>query len=171
MGNDINTRESLIKIKVIGAGGGGSNAVNRMITDEVENVDFIVVDTNAVSASKSKAPCIIQIGENEAQGIGAGASPEVGKRSAEENIDEIRSQLINTDLLFLTAGMGGGTGTGALPVIAEMAREMDILTIGIVKAIAPASPREQCIVFSLILNISFPPVLYYIFLFLPHLAL
>ena len=91
MGNDINTRESLIKIKVIGAGGGGSNAVNRMITDEVENVDFIVVDTNAVSASKSKAPCIIQIGENEAQGIGAGASPEVGKRSAEENIDEIRS--------------------------------------------------------------------------------
>lgn len=132
MGNDINTRESLIKIKVIGAGGGGSNAVNRMITDEVENVDFIVVDTNAVSASKSKAPCIIQIGENEAQGIGAGASPEVGKRSAEENIDEIRSQLINTDLLFLTAGMGGGTGTGALPVIAEVAREMDILTIGIV---------------------------------------
>ena len=132
MGNDINTRESLIKIKVIGAGGGGSNAVNRMITDEVENVDFIVVDTNAVSAAKSKAPCIIQIGENEAQGIGAGASPEVGKRSAEENIEEIKSQLINTDLLFLTAGMGGGTGTGALPVIAEVAREMDILTIGIV---------------------------------------
>lgn len=132
MGNDINTRESLIKIKVIGAGGGGTNAVNRMITDEVENVDFIVVDTNAVSASKSKAPCIIQIGENEAQGIGAGASPEVGKKSAEENLDEIRSQLINTDLLFLTAGMGGGTGTGALPVIAEVAREMDILTIGIV---------------------------------------
>ena len=132
MSNDINTRESLIKIKVIGAGGGGTNAVNRMITDEVENVDFIVVDTNAVSASKSKAPCIIQIGENEAQGIGAGASPEVGKRSAEENIEEIKSQLINTDLLFLTAGMGGGTGTGALPVIAEVAREMDILTIGIV---------------------------------------
>ncbi len=132
MSNDINTRESLIKIKVIGAGGGGSNAVNRMITDEVENVDFIVVDTNAVSAAKSKAPCIIQIGENEAQGIGAGASPEVGKRSAEENIEEIKSQLINTDLLFLTAGMGGGTGTGALPVIAEVAREMDILTIGIV---------------------------------------
>ncbi|MBR2704698.1 MAG: cell division protein FtsZ [Clostridia bacterium] len=132
MGNDINTRESLIKIKVIGAGGGGTNAVNRMITDEVENVDFIVVDTNAVSANNSKAPCIIQIGENEAQGIGAGASPEVGRKSAEENLDEIRSQLINTDLLFLTAGMGGGTGTGALPVIAEVAREMDILTIGIV---------------------------------------
>lgn len=132
MGNDINTRESIVRIKVIGAGGGGTNAVNRMITDEVENVDFIVVDTNAVSASKSKAPCIIQIGENEAQGIGAGACPEVGKKSAEENLDEIRSQLINTDLLFLTAGMGGGTGTGALPVIAEVAREMGILTIGIV---------------------------------------
>ena len=85
MGNDINTRESIVRIKVIGAGGGGTNAVNRMITDEVDNVDFIVVDTNVLSASKSKAPCIIQIGENEAQGIGAGASPEVGKKSAEEN--------------------------------------------------------------------------------------
>ena len=132
MGNDINTRETIVRIKVIGAGGGGTNAVNRMITDEVENVDFIVVDTNAVSASKSKAPCIIQIGENEAQGIGAGASPEVGRRSAEENLEEIRNQLINTDLLFLTAGMGGGTGTGALPVIAEVARELGILTIGVV---------------------------------------
>ena len=132
MGNDINTRESIVRIKVIGAGGGGTNAVNRMITDEVDNVDFIVVDTNVLSASKSKAPCIIQIGENEAQGIGAGASPEVGKKSAEENIEEIKSQLINTDLLFLTAGMGGGTGTGALPVIAEVAREMGILTIGVV---------------------------------------
>ena len=132
MGNDINTRESIVRIKVIGAGGGGTNAVNRMITDEVDNVDFIVVDTNVLSASKSKAPCIIQIGENEAQGIGADASPEVGKKSAEENIEEIRSQLINTDLLFLTAGMGGGTGTGALPVIAEVAREMGILTIGVV---------------------------------------
>ena len=132
MGNDINTRESIVRIKVIGAGGGGTNAVNRMITDVVDNVDFIVVDTNVLSASKSKAPCIIQIGENEAQGIGAGASPEVGKKSAEENIEEIRSQLINTDLLFLTAGMGGGTGTGALPVIAEVAREMGILTIGVV---------------------------------------
>lgn len=132
MGNDINTRETIVRIKVIGAGGGGTNAVNRMITDEVENVDFIVVDTNAVSASKSKAPCIIQIGENEAQGIGAGASPEVGRRSAEENLEEIKNQLINTDLLFLTAGMGGGTGTGALPVIAEVARELGILTIGVV---------------------------------------
>ncbi|MBQ3408974.1 MAG: cell division protein FtsZ [Clostridia bacterium] len=132
MSNDINTRESIVRIKVIGAGGGGTNAVNRMITDEVEHVDFIAIDTNAVSASKSKAPCIIQIGENEAQGIGAGASPEVGKKSAEENIEDIKSQLINTDLLFLTAGMGGGTGTGALPVIAEVAREMGILTIGVV---------------------------------------
>ena len=132
MSNDINTRESIVRIKVIGAGGGGTNAVNRMITDEVDNVDFIVVDTNAVSASKAKAPCIIQIGENEAKGIGAGAKPEVGKKSAQENIEEIKTQLINTDLLFLTAGMGGGTGTGALPIIAQVAREMGILTIGIV---------------------------------------
>lgn len=132
MSNDINTRETVVRIKVIGAGGGGTNAVNRMINDEVENVDFIVVDTNAVSVSKSKAPCIIQIGENEAKGIGAGADPEIGRKSAEENIDEIQSQLINTDLLFLTAGMGGGTGTGALPVIASVAKEMGILTIGVV---------------------------------------
>ena len=132
MSNDINTRETIVRIKVLGAGGGGTNAVNRMICDEVQNVDFIVVDTNAVSASKSLAPNIIQIGENEAKGIGAGANPEVGEKSANENLEEIRSQLLNTDLLFLTAGMGGGTGTGALPVIAKMAKEMGILTIGIV---------------------------------------
>lgn len=132
MSNEFYTRETIVRIKVLGAGGGGTNAINRMITDEVQNVDFIAIDTNAVSASKSKAPCIIQIGENEAQGIGAGANPEVGRKSAEENIEDIKSQLINTDLLFLTAGMGGGTGTGALPVIAELAREMGILTIGIV---------------------------------------
>jgi len=133
MNNDINnTRDTIVKIKVLGAGGGGTNAVNRMIYDEVQNVDFIVVDTNAVSVSKSLAKNIIQIGENEAQGIGAGANPEVGEKSAQENLEEIRSYLINTDLLFLTAGMGGGTGTGALPVIAQMAKDMGILTIGIV---------------------------------------
>ena len=132
MGSDLNTKETIVKIKVLGAGGGGTNAVNRMIDDDVQNVDFIIVDTNAVSASKSKAKNIIKIGENEAHGIGAGANPEVGEKSAQENIDEIRNQLINTDLLFLTAGMGGGTGTGALPIIAEADKEMKILTIGIV---------------------------------------
>ena len=132
MGNDINTRETIVRIKVLGAGGGGTNAVNRMIEDGIQNVEFIAVDTNAVSASKSLAKNIIQIGENEAQGIGAGANPEVGEKSAKENIEEIKSQLVNTDLLFLTAGMGGGTGTGALPVIAGAAKEMEILTIGIV---------------------------------------
>ena len=132
MGSEMNTKEAIVKIKVLGAGGGGSNAVNRMIEDEIQNVDFIVVDTNAMSAAKSKAKNIIQIGENEAKGIGAGANPEVGEKSAKENADEIESKIINTDLLFLTAGMGGGTGTGALPVIAEMAKQMDILTIGIV---------------------------------------
>lgn len=132
MAFDINTRETIVKIKVVGAGGGGTNAVNRMIEDEVQHVDFIVVDTNAVSVSNSNAKNIIQIGENHAQGIGAGANPEIGEESAKENLDEIESTLINTDLLFLTAGMGGGTGTGALPVIAEVAKEMNILTIGIV---------------------------------------
>ena len=117
---------------MLGAGGGGCNAVNRMIEDEVQNVDFVVVDTNAVSVSKSNAKSIIQIGENEAKGIGAGADPGVGERSAKENVEEIESKIANSDLLFLTAGMGGGTGTGALPVIAEMAKDMKILTIGIV---------------------------------------
>lgn len=132
MVSEFNTKETIVKIKVLGAGGGGSNAVNRMIEDEVEHVDFIIVDTNAISAQKSKAKNIIQIGENEAKGIGAGANPEVGEKSARENAEEIESKIVNTDLLFLTAGMGGGTGTGALPVIAEMAKEMNILTIGIV---------------------------------------
>lgn len=132
MVSKFNTKETIVKIKVLGAGGGGSNAVNRMIEDEVEHVDFIIVDTNALSAQKSKAKNIIQIGENEAKGIGAGANPEVGEKSARENAEEIESKIINTDLLFLTAGMGGGTGTGALPVIAEMAKNMNILTIGIV---------------------------------------
>ena len=131
MGSELYTKETIVKIKVLGAGGGGSNAVNRMIEDDIQNVDFIIVDTNAISASKSKARHIIQIGENEAQGIGAGANPDVGEKSAKENLDEIHSKIKNTDLLFLTAGMGGGTGTGALPVIAEMAKEMEILTIGI----------------------------------------
>ncbi|MBO5349163.1 MAG: cell division protein FtsZ [Clostridia bacterium] len=132
MGSELNTKETIVKIRVLGAGGGGSNAVNRMIQDEVQNVDFIIVDTNAISAARSKAKNIIQIGENEAKGIGAGANPEVGENSAKENAEEIESKLLNTDLLFLTAGMGGGTGTGALPVIAEMAKKMNILTIGIV---------------------------------------
>lgn len=132
MGSELNTKETIVKIRVLGAGGGGSNAVNRMIQDEVQNVDFIIVDTNAISAARSKAKNIIQIGENEAKGIGAGANPEVGENSAKENAEEIESKLLNTDLLFLTAGMGGGTGTGALPVIAEMAKQMNILTIGIV---------------------------------------
>lgn len=130
--NNLNTKETIVKIKVLGAGGGGTNAVNRMIEDEIQNVEFIVVDTNAISVANSKAPNIIQIGENEAKGIGAGANPEVGEKSANENAEEIRTSLINTDLLFLTAGMGGGTGSGALPVIAQMAKEMGILTIGIV---------------------------------------
>ena len=132
MGTELNTKETIVKIKVLGAGGGGTNAINRMIEDDVKNVDFIVVDTNVISAANSKAKNIIQIGENEAKGIGAGANPEVGENSAKENAEEIESKLINTDLLFLTAGMGGGTGTGALPVIAKIAKDMKILTIGIV---------------------------------------
>lgn len=132
MTSDINTKETIVKIRVLGAGGGGTNAVNRMIDDDVQHVDFIVVDTNAVSVSKSNAKNIVQIGENEAQGIGAGANPEVGEKSVKENLEEIESKIVNTDLLFLTAGMGGGTGTGSLPVIAQMAKEMNILTIGIV---------------------------------------
>lgn len=132
MGSELYTKETIVKIKVLGAGGGGSNAVNRMVEDEVDHVEFIVVDTNAVSVARSKTKNIIQIGKEAAKGIGSGANPDVGEKSVRENLEEIKSKIINTDLLFLTAGMGGGTGTGSLPVIAEMAKEMNILTIGIV---------------------------------------
>ncbi|WP_217585681.1 cell division protein FtsZ [Lentibacillus saliphilus] len=124
--------DQLATIKVIGVGGGGSNAVNRMIEHGVEGVDFIAVNTDAQALNLSKAEVKLQIGDKLTRGLGAGANPEVGKKAAEENREQIEDTLQGADMIFVTAGMGGGTGTGAAPVIAEIAKEQGALTVGVV---------------------------------------
>jgi cell division protein FtsZ len=119
-------------IKVIGVGGGGSNAVNHMYKQEIRGVDFIVCNTDRQALDISPVPFKIQLGPSLTEGRGAGSIPEIGRNAAVENIDEIRSLLTGTKMVFVTAGMGGGTGTGAAPVIAQVAKEMNILTVGIV---------------------------------------
>ncbi len=120
------------QIKVIGVGGGGSNAVNRMIDFGVKGVEFITVNTDAQALNLSKSELKLQIGDKLTRGLGAGANPEVGKKAAEESKELIMNTLRGADLIFVTAGMGGGTGTGAAPVIAEIARECGALTVGVV---------------------------------------
>ena len=124
--------ERTTNIKVVGVGGAGGNAVNRMVEDGVEGVEFIAVNTDKQVLNISKADLTIQIGNKSSQGHGAGGNPEMGMKAAEENREEIAAALQGTDLLFITAGMGGGTGTGAAPVVAQIAREMNILTIAVV---------------------------------------
>jgi cell division protein FtsZ len=119
-------------IKVIGVGGGGGNAVNRMIDNDVQGVEFVAINTDAQVLRLSKADVRIQIGKLLTRGLGAGADPEIGRRAAIESEEELRDLLSDTDMVFITAGMGGGTGTGAAPVIASLAREIGCLTIGIV---------------------------------------
>ena len=121
-------------IKVIGVGGGGSNAVNHMYKQGIKDVEFIVCNTDNQALSNSPIPHKLQIGANLTEGLGCGANPEVGKNAALESKEQIREMLIGTKMLFVTAGMGGGTGTGAAPVIAKIAKDMDILTVGIVTA-------------------------------------
>jgi len=127
-----NAQKSIIK--VIGVGGGGSNAVKHMYNQGIKDVDFIICNTDAQALKSSPVPNKLQIGSILTQGLGAGAIPEVGKNAALESKDQIREMLTDTKMLFITAGMGGGTGTGAAPVIAKIARELDILTVGIVTA-------------------------------------
>ena len=130
---DIDTVQvSKARIKVIGVGGGGNNAVDRMIEDKVEDIEYISVNTDHKALGKSKAPTRIQLGEKLTRGLGAGGVPEIGRRAAEESRDTLSDAIDNTDMLFITAGMGGGTGTGAAPVIASIAHEMGILTVGVV---------------------------------------
>ena len=126
------TLECGVNIKVVGVGGGGNNAVNRMIVTNIRGVDFVSVNTDRQALRKSEAPSQLVLGEKITKGFGAGANPQIGARAAEESIDDIRTILEGTDMVFITAGMGGGTGTGAAPVVARAAREMDILTVGIV---------------------------------------
>ncbi len=124
--------ENLAKIKVVGVGGGGGNAVNTMIASCLQGVDFINANTDAQALGVSSAPIKIQIGTQITKGLGAGSDPEIGKQSALESRDEIKPYLEGADMIFITAGMGGGTGTGAAPVIAEIARECSVLTIAVV---------------------------------------
>jgi cell division protein FtsZ len=124
--------ENLAKIKVIGVGGGGGNAVNTMISSCLQGVDFINANTDAQALGVSNSPIKIQIGTQITKGLGAGSNPEIGRQSALESRDEIRPYLEGADMIFITAGMGGGTGTGAAPIIAEIARECSILTIAVV---------------------------------------
>lgn len=122
----------ICKIKVIGVGGGGNNAVNRMIYAEITSASFVAINTDKQALLMSKAPSRLQIGEKLTRGLGAGADPEVGRKAAEESRELIEDVLKDTDLVFVTAGMGGGTGTGAAPVVASIAKEMGILTIAVV---------------------------------------
>lgn len=124
--------DQLATIKVIGVGGGGNNAVNRMIDHGVEGVEFIAVNTDAQALNLSKAEIKLQIGEKLTRGLGAGANPEVGKKAAEESREQIEEVLKGADMIFVTAGKGGGTGTGAAPVIAQIAKDIGALTVGVV---------------------------------------
>ena len=120
------------KIIVVGVGGGGNNAVNRMIEEGIQGVEFVCVNTDKQNLLNCKAPNCLQIGEKLTKGLGAGASPEVGQAAAEENKDELTDIIRGADMVFVTCGMGGGTGTGAAPVVAQLAKDMGILTVGIV---------------------------------------
>ncbi|WP_301108224.1 cell division protein FtsZ [Sporosarcina sp.] len=124
--------DALAVIKVIGVGGGGNNAVNRMIEHGVQGVEFIAVNTDAQALKLSSAEVKLQIGEKLTRGLGAGANPEVGKKAAEESKEQIEEALRGADMVFVTAGMGGGTGTGAAPVIAQIAKDLGALTVGVV---------------------------------------
>jgi len=124
--------DALAHIKVIGVGGGGCNAVNRMIDSGVKGVEFIVVNTDAQALRLSRAETRLQIGEKLTRGLGAGANPDIGKKAAEESREILANALKGADMVFVTAGMGGGTGTGAAPIIAEIAKELGALTVGVV---------------------------------------
>ena len=127
-----NESEAAAKIIVIGIGGGGNNAVNRMIDEQIAGVEFIAINTDKQALQLSKAPTLMQIGDKITKGLGAGAKPEVGEKAAEESAEEIKEAIKGADMVFVTCGMGGGTGTGATPVVARIAKEMGALTVGVV---------------------------------------
>ncbi len=127
-----NEAEAAAKIIVVGVGGAGNNAVNRMVDEQIDGVEFIGVNTDKQALKLCKAPKLIQIGEKLTKGLGAGAKPEVGEKAAEESAEDLAAALSGADMVFVTCGMGGGTGTGAAPVVARLAKEMGILTVGVV---------------------------------------
>ena len=125
-------QERVVKIKVVGIGGAGNNVINRMIESGVDGVDFVVINTDKQDLNKSNCPNKLQIGEKLTGGMGAGSKPEIGRKSAEESRVAIAKVLENIDMVFITAGMGGGTGTGAAPIVADLAKEAGVLTVGVV---------------------------------------
>ena len=127
-----NDQESSAKIIVVGVGGAGNNAVNRMIDENIGGVEFIGINTDSQALTLCKAPTAIQIGEKLTKGLGAGAQPEIGEKAAEENVEELTQAIKGADMVFVTCGMGGGTGTGAAPVVAKISKDMGILTVGVV---------------------------------------
>ena len=127
-----NETESAAKIIVIGVGGAGNNAVNRMIDEQIAGVEFVGINTDSQALKLCKSPTALQIGEKLTKGLGAGAKPEIGEKAAEESAEEIKEVLKHADMVFVTCGMGGGTGTGAAPVVAKLAKDMGILTVGVV---------------------------------------
>ena len=127
-----NESEAAAKIIVVGVGGGGNNAVNRMIDEQIAGVEFIAINTDKQALQLCKAPTLMQIGDKLTKGLGAGAKPEIGEKAAEESAEEIQSALKGADMVFVTCGMGGGTGTGATPVVARIAKEQGALTVGVV---------------------------------------
>ena len=136
--------ETVVNIKVIGVGGGGNNVVNRMVKSGTKGVEFVAVNTDKQALNVSSATYKIQIGEKLTHGKGAGADPEVGRKAAEESRSQIAKALEDTDMVFISAGMGGGTGTGGAPIVAEVAKEMDILTVGVVtKPFGFEGPRRM----------------------------
>ena len=128
--------ESFARIKVIGVGGGGSNAVNRMIDEGIQGVEFIVANTDAQALMLTKANTRVRLGDKLTRGLGAGGDPEIGRKAAEESSDELYSVLKGADMVFVTAGMGGGTGTGSAPIVAQVARDIGAIVIGL-KSPAP----------------------------------
>jgi len=127
-----NSIETFARIKVVGVGGGGSNAVNRMIEEGIQGVEFVAINTDAQALMLAKAPTRVRIGNKLTRGLGAGGDPEVGRKSAEESAEDLYNAMKGADMVFITAGLGGGTGTGAAPIVAQICREVGALTIGVV---------------------------------------
>ena len=139
---DAKTEENAV-IKVVGVGGGGSNAVQHMLSASIEGVDFICANTDAQALKSCSVPMTLQMGANITKGLGAGANPDVGRQAAQEDSERIREALQGADMVFITAGMGGGTGTGAAPVVAQLAREMGILTVAVVTKPFPFEGKKR----------------------------
>lgn len=138
---DAHTQNAIIK--VIGVGGGGGNAVNHMVSSEIDGVEFICANTDAQALKDTPAKTVLQLGNNSTKGLGAGANPEVGRQAAIEDRERIQEVIVGSDMVFITAGMGGGTGTGAAPIVAEIAKEMGILTVAVVTKPFPFEGKKR----------------------------